>query len=59
MTFVTIPFAASVVRDESELAAKPHYVNADKIRAVGGKMETLYGQELACSSSLTGICRGA
>ncbi len=59
MTFVTIPFLPQVVRDESALAAKPSYVDALNMRAVAGKMETKYGQELASSSALTGICRGA
>ncbi len=57
--FTTIPLRPTVVRDESALAAKPYYISADKMRAVGGKMETIYGQELACTSALTGICRGA
>ena len=59
MAFTTIPLAAGVARDESDLAAKPLYINADKVRAVAGKMETIYGQELAASSALTGVCRGA
>ena len=50
MTFTTIPLLASVVRDETELAAKPFYVNADKMRSVGGKMETIYGQEQASTA---------
>lgn len=56
--FVTIPLLPNVVRDESELAAKPFYIDSLNMRSVNGKMETKYGQELATSSALTGICRG-
>jgi len=59
MPYVTIPFSATVVRDESMLGAKPAFVNADKVRSVAGKMETIYGQEQATTQPLTGICRGA
>jgi hypothetical protein len=58
MPYSSIPLAPGVVRDESPLAAKPYYIDADKMRAVGGKMETIYGQELVTSSALTGVCRG-
>jgi len=57
--WTTIPFSPQVVRDESALAAKMFYVDALNMRAINGKMETKYGQELATSSALTGICRGA
>jgi len=56
--FTTSPIIAQVVKDESELAAQPYYISADKIRSVNGKMETIYGQELFSTSALTGICRG-
>lgn len=56
--FTPVPLLAQVVKDESELAAKPYYIDANKMRSVNGKMETIYGQELASSSALTGICRG-
>jgi hypothetical protein len=59
MPYVTIPLSAIVVRDESMLGAKPAFINADKVRSVGGKMETIYGQEQAATAPLTGICRGA
>lgn len=57
--YSAIQLIAQVVKDESELAAKPYYVNADKMRSVSGKMETIYGQELVSATALTGICRGA
>lgn len=56
--FTSVPLVSQVVKDESELAAKPYYTNADKMRSVAGKMETIYAQELATSSALTGVCRG-
>lgn len=56
--FVTIPLLPSVVRDESELAAKPYYIDSLNMRSVSGKMETTYGQELVTSTALTGVCRG-
>ncbi len=58
MPYVSLPFVAAVTRDESPLAAKPAFIGADKMRAVAGKMETLYGQEIAASSALVGVCRG-
>lgn len=54
-----IPLQAQVVKDESELAAKPFYINATNMRSVNGKMETTYGQELVNASPLTGVCRGS
>lgn len=59
MVWTQIPLIAQVARDESELAAKPFYVNARNMRSVNEKMETTYGQELVTSSALTGICRGS
>ena len=56
--FSTIPLIAQVVRDESELAAKPYYTDSQAMRSVNGKMETMYGQETACVTALTGVCRG-
>jgi len=56
--FITIPLVPQVVKDESELAAKPYYISATGMRSVNGKMETQYGQELFTSSALTGVCRG-
>lgn len=57
--FSSVPLIAQVVRDESELAAKPYYINSTLMRSVNGKMETMYGQELVSSTALTGICRGS
>lgn len=57
--WTTIPLLPQVVRDESELAAKPFYVDALNMRSINGKMETEYGKELVNSTALTGVCRGA
>ena len=59
MPFATIPLAPGVAKDGSALAAKPLFLDADKMRAVAGKMETIYGQEQASTQALTGICRGS
>jgi hypothetical protein len=58
MPFTSVPLIAQVVKDESELAAKPYYVSADKMRSVAGKMETIYAHELFSSTALTGVARG-
>lgn len=57
MPYVTVPLAAQVVKDESELTSKA-YTNAVGMRSKSGFMETQYGQELASNSALTGVCRG-
>lgn len=54
-----LPFQPGVHKDDSALEAKGYWVDADKIRFVAGKPETIYGWERASSTSLLGICRGA
>ncbi len=54
-----LPFQPGIHKDDSPLEAKGYWVDADKIRFVAGKPETIYGWERASSSTLLGICRGA
>lgn len=59
MTWTPINFEPGVWKDDSPLKAQGYYINADKIRFVNGSPETIYGWELASTTALTGICRGA
>lgn len=56
--FTAITLAASVIKDESQLAAQPYAVDASNMRSENGKFQTKYGQELASTTALTGVCRG-
>lgn len=56
--FTTLTLSPSVIKDESALAANPFAINASNMRVSRGKFETKYGQELASSTALTGVCRG-
>ena len=56
--FTTVTLSPSVIKDESPLAAQPFAIDADKMRVTNGKFETIYGQELASTTALTGVCRG-
>lgn len=54
-----LAFQPGVYKDDSPLTAEGFFVDADKIRFVRGKAQTIGGWEAATSDSLTGICRGA
>lgn len=59
MPLQKLPFKPGVYKDDSPLAAKGFWVDADKIRFVRGMPETIYGWEIASPTTLLGICRGA
>ena len=59
MTYGPLPSKAGVNKDDSPLEAGLIWIDADKIRFVGGLPETTYGWERASTSTLLGICRGA
>lgn len=48
-----------VYKDDSPLKAIGYWIDADKMRFVGGIPETIYGWEKASTTQLLGICRGA
>lgn len=59
MTYKPLPSKAGVNKDDSPLEAGLIWIDADKIRFVGGLPETIYGWERASTSTLLGVCRGA
>ena len=59
MTWTPINFEPGIYKDDSPLKVQGYYIDADKIRFVNGLPETIYGWEMASTSSLTGLCRGA
>lgn len=59
MAYQKLPFQPGIHKDDSPLEAKGYWVDAEKIRFVAGKPETIYGWERASSSTLLGLCRGA
>ncbi len=58
MPYVKLPYLAGVYKDDSPLAAEGFFVDADKVRFVRGKPQTIGGWEIATTDTLTGICRG-
>ena len=59
MTYIKPEFIAGVLKDDSPSAAEPYYIDTDKVRFKNGRWQTIAGHELASTTSLTGICRGA
>lgn len=59
MTYSVLPLKPGVNKDDSPLEAGLIAVDADKIRFVFGKPETIYGWERASTTALLGYCRGA
>lgn len=57
MTYVKIPLAAGVFKDESPLKAKGFFVDASWARVHRNGMETMGGYEYATTSTFLGICR--
>lgn len=55
---VDLSFASGVFVDDSALAAKGHYTDANNIRFARGKAQTRYGNEKFSTTALTGIARG-
>ena len=58
MPTLKIPFKPGVYKDDSPLEAKGYWIDLDKCRFVRGKVETIYGQEYASTSTLLGVARG-
>ena len=58
MPYTEFPFLPGVYKDDSPLSAEGFFVDADKIRFVRGKPQTIGGWEVATTDTLTGICRG-
>ncbi|MDX2224597.1 MAG: hypothetical protein SFV21_17730 [Rhodospirillaceae bacterium] len=57
MPYTAPQFAAGVFTDDSPLAAEGYFVDADKIRFVRGRPQTIGGWERATDALLTGVCR--
>lgn len=53
-----LAFQPGVYKDDSPLTAEGFFVDADKIRFVRGRAQTVGGWEAASAETLTGICRG-
>lgn len=58
MPHIKIPFQPGVYKDDSPLSAEGFFVDADKVRFVRGKAQTIGGWEVATSDTLAGLCRG-
>lgn len=58
MPYAKFPLKPGVIKDDTSLAAKGFWVDADGIRFVRGLPETQYGYESVSSSSLLGLSRG-
>lgn len=59
MPFVKFPFQTGIYKDDSPLSAEGFFIDADKMRPVRGKYQTIGGWEAASNTTLTGIARGA
>lgn len=53
-----LAFQAGVYKDDSPLTAEGFFVDADKIRFVRGRAQTIGGWEAATTEGLVGLCRG-
>ncbi len=58
MPYAKIPLMAGVYKDDTPLAAEGFFVDADKIRFVRGKAQTIGGWEVATEHPFSGVCRG-
>lgn len=58
MPYTKLSFAPGVYKDDSPLDAEGFFIDADKIRFVRGKAQTIGGWERATTSAVSGICRG-
>lgn len=56
--FTNLAFNPGVYKDDSPLTAEGFFVDADKIRFVRGKAQTVGGWEIATADTLSGKCRG-
>ncbi|MEQ8510091.1 MAG: hypothetical protein RIB43_13880 [Rhodospirillaceae bacterium] len=58
MTYINLTFQPGIYKDDSPLSAEGFFIDADKIRFVRGKPQTIGGWETASTDILTGVCRG-
>lgn len=58
MPLIEFPFLSGVYKDDSPLSAEGFFVDADKIRFVRGKAQTIGGWEIASTDTVRGVCRG-
>lgn len=59
MAFVKIPLLAGIFTDDSPLSAEGFFVDADKVRFVRGKFQTIGGWEKASTDTFSGKARGS
>lgn len=59
MPYQKLTFSPGIYKDDSPLKAEGFFIDANNIRFVNGLPETVYGNELASSSTLLGVCRSA
>ncbi len=58
MPYTKIQLIAGVYKDDTPLAAEGFFIDADKIRFVRGKAQTIGGWEVATEALVFGVCRG-
>lgn len=58
MPYVKLPSLPGVFKDDTPLAAEGFYIDADKIRFVRTKAQTIGGWEVATNDTVDGIARG-
>lgn len=58
MAYIKFPVGPGVFKDDSPTAAENYLIDADKIRFVRGKPETMYGWEKFATSAVLGYARG-
>ena len=54
----TLPIVPNVVKDDTPKATEGMLIDSNNIRSVRNRVETVYGNELASASTITGIARG-
>ena len=58
MPLTKIEFQSGIVKDDTPLAAKGGWIDADKVRFRQGKPETIGGYQLVSAQTFTGLARG-
>jgi len=58
MAYTKLPLLPGIHKDDTPLSAEGFFIDADKVRFVRGKPQTIGGWEAASDSAFLGVCRG-
>ncbi|WP_207483123.1 hypothetical protein [Arenibaculum pallidiluteum] len=58
MALIKIPLLPGIFKDDTPLSAEGRFVDADKVRFVQGRPQTIGGWESVTTDTVDGVCRG-